>query len=468
MATVVNRSRIQVSVPRHPEHTRQFSSRKAQNAAAYVLSLQGAGLQPRYEQLQDEFLVRIREKGYPPIARTFSSEAEAQAFVEETRVARRKGTFRDDTASVRNSFADILQRYILEEGADRNPKSWLPVVKPVLSRILRYAQRAYNERDTRAIEKATVKDDVATRTHKVEEGHAWMNRPLAALTSSDIQRYLRFREKVMHRKPATIKREMEMIVGVFNVAKTAWHYVLPDGLIEGVDRPEVHNGVVRRISRDEMKGLVAAAFEEDRDRCCEAELKTAVKVVLSAPGAPAATRYRVLSLRRGMRDAVSARCAINPLLATFVLFQIATTARRGEALKLLWEDVRLDEGYARLRDTKNGDTRDVPLTATLVEALRAMPRIGPRVFPLSRDYLQKAWHRILERAGIKDLRIHDMRHEGISWYMECKRFSETEVMMISGHKDPRMLRRYTHMNVSKLAERMGNELRSQDHPLLAG
>jgi integrase len=54
-----------------------------------------------------------------------------------------------------------------------------------------------------------------------------------------------------------------------------------------------------------------------------------------------------------------------------------------------------------------------------------------------------AWERLKTRAGIRDLRFHDLRHEAISRFFELG-LSIPEVSLISGHRDARMLFRYTH------------------------
>ncbi len=65
------------------------------------------------------------------------------------------------------------------------------------------------------------------------------------------------------------------------------------------------------------------------------------------------------------------------------------------------------------------------------------------VFPITGNALRLAWERVKHRAGIEDLRFHDLRHEAISRFFE-KGLSVPEVASISGHRDLRMLQRYAH------------------------
>jgi integrase len=71
-----------------------------------------------------------------------------------------------------------------------------------------------------------------------------------------------------------------------------------------------------------------------------------------------------------------------------------------------------------------------------------------------------AWVRAQRRAGIVDLHFHDLRHEALSRFVEAG-LSMVEVTLISGHRDARMLFRYTH----PLRERIMAQLKNR--PFLA-
>ena len=119
--------------------------------------------------------------------------------------------------------------------------------------------------------------------------------------------------------------------------------------------------------------------------------------------------------------------------------------RRSEILNLRWIDVDLDSGFATLFDTKNGEDRRVPLTKTARDVLSRLPGQDERVFPISADCVRLAWERTRRKAGISDLRFHDLRHEAVSRFFEMG-MSVPEVALISGHKDVRQFFRYTHLN----------------------
>ncbi|RRS01063.1 site-specific integrase [Aquabacterium soli] len=176
------------------------------------------------------------------------------------------------------------------------------------------------------------------------------------------------------------------------------------------------------------------------------------------------TKYQRLKARAEARKIVSSETCHVPMFASFIQFQLMTAARRSETLKLKWNQVDLDRQTAFLPETKNGRPRTLPLRADLVALLRELPQTGEYVFPIPVDYLRKAWLRMCEASGIETLgserlRIHDLRHEAISRVAEAGSqtpggFSLLDLQAFSGHRDPRMLLRYTHLTPTGLATRL--------------
>ena len=68
--------------------------------------------------------------------------------------------------------------------------------------------------------------------------------------------------------------------------------------------------------------------------------------------------------------------------------------------------------------------------------------------------LRGLWNRACRRADITDLHFHDLRHEATSRFFE-KGLNVMEVATITGHKDLRMLQRYTHLRAEDLAKKLG-------------
>ena len=145
----------------------------------------------------------------------------------------------------------------------------------------------------------------------------------------------------------------------------------------------------------------------------------------------------------------------NPHIWPVIVFAIETGMRRGEILGLRWEHVDLDRRIAYLPLTKNGSSREVPLSTKAVRVLAKQRQRNdtPSLFPVTLNGFRLAWDRLRRRAGLSDLRFHDLRHEAISRFFELG-LNIPEVAVISGHKYPRMLFRYTHLRVVDLVNRL--------------
>ena len=128
--------------------------------------------------------------------------------------------------------------------------------------------------------------------------------------------------------------------------------------------------------------------------------------------------------------------------------------RRGEILGLTWDNIDLKRRTAFLPLTKNGSSREVPLSTKAVSILQQQQtRTDTHPFPVNSNAFRLAWDRLRSRAGINDLRFHDLRHEAISRFFEMK-LTIPEVALISGHKDVKMLFRYTHLKVDSVVSKL--------------
>ena len=183
-------------------------------------------------------------------------------------------------------------------------------------------------------------------------------------------------------------------------------------------------------------------------------------------------RGRVRFLSDTERDALLASCAKSdwPALHTLVLLAISTGARRGELISLQWDQVdlrvrdasvdpntgekRAAMGHAIVCETKNGETRSLPLVGKALEALRALKLLGsakspwvfaqPSGFPGPYENFDGVWYTALEAAGIEDFRFHDLRHTTAS-YLAAQGASLLEIADTLGHKSLSMVKRYSHL-----------------------
>ena len=162
---------------------------------------------------------------------------------------------------------------------------------------------------------------------------------------------------------------------------------------------------------------------------------------------PPSSRSRERRLNTGEFERLekAAHLTQNPHIWPIVVFAIETGMRRGEILGITWECVDFDARTVHLPITKNGSSRDVPLSSKATQILKGQnERQLPCPFPVTDNAFRLAWDRLRSRADLGDLRFHDLRHEAISRFFEMG-LSMPEVALISGHKDPRMLFRYTHI-----------------------
>lgn len=190
------------------------------------------------------------------------------------------------------------------------------------------------------------------------------------------------------------------------------------------------------------------------------------------PGGGVARERRLLEDEEArLIDALSR--ARNPQMLPFVLLSIATGCRRNELLEARWSDFDPHRGtLKRPRKMHDGPVL-IPLSdyaVRLIESLRDPP--GPthrrkdntdpldhsRLFPLlSPDKVRSAWKQALKRAGIPDLRLHDLRHEAISRLFEAG-FNIKEAQMVSGHRTVQSLLRYVNPHPHDIRQKL-NQVR---------
>ncbi|MGE5500871.1 MAG: tyrosine-type recombinase/integrase, partial [Ignavibacteriales bacterium] len=231
---------------------------------------------------------------------------------------------------------------------------------------------------------------------------------LSAVTPAVFTRYRDTRLKTV--KPSTLCREFTILQNMYEVAIKDWSLPLASNPLKAVRRPQVGKGRDRRLAGvEELDALVSAT-----DKC------------------------------------------LNKLIRPLFLFALETGMRRSEIIRVRWSDVDFAKRTLHIPLTKNGHARTIPLTRKAVDILGSLPRSEdePRVFPLSANAVKLAWRRLRERAKVPDLRFHDLRHEAVSTFFE-KGLSMPEVALISGHRDTRMLMRYTHLRPEDVVAKLG-------------
>ena len=134
---------------------------------------------------------------------------------------------------------------------------------------------------------------------------------------------------------------------------------------------------------------------------------------------------------------------------------ILTGARRGEVLKAKHEDFNLSQMTWTIPTTKNGKKRILPITPQLLELYKSIPKDDtPYLFtsPITnKPYvtIYNSWNTARIKAGLKDVRIHDLRHSYASALVNGGR-SLYEVQTLLGHSTPTMTQRYAHLSNESL------------------
>ena len=140
--------------------------------------------------------------------------------------------------------------------------------------------------------------------------------------------------------------------------------------------------------------------------------------------------------------------ATNKLTRDLITFLIYTGCRKGEALNLKWDDVDLKNDVIAIKGTKTKYDRYIPISKPLKELIGNIERNqGLYVFINAGKKIgdfKRSFHTACKNAGLKDLRIHDLRHvfaskmvmNGTSLYITGE---------LLGHRTTQMTKRYSHL-----------------------
>lgn len=141
----------------------------------------------------------------------------------------------------------------------------------------------------------------------------------------------------------------------------------------------------------------------------------------------------------------------------YIIFHLAleTAMRQGEILGLCREHLDLQHGVAHLPETKNGSSRDVPLSRRARNLLQSLPaQLSGKIFSYTSSGFKSAWRTAIKELKIVNLHFHDLRHEAISRFFELGTLNVMEVAAISGHRSMNMLKRYTHLRAWQLVSKL--------------
>ena len=282
---------------------------------------------------------------------------------------------------------------------------------------LRYAQKiTFKELIERFINEVTPSmRGAAADTYRLR---AIARRPISklsmtALTPTKLAEYRDQRLKVI--APNTMLRELSYFSTIINHARREWGLNI-ENPVAMIKKPPMPEGRTRVLTEDE--------------------------------------KIRIINAIQRAKPANT-----NVWVPAIIEFALATAMRLGEITSLLWKDVDFNNRTAFLPITKNGSCRYVPLSNTAIKILETLPRKDERVFPYINGSVSLAFTRYSRKAGIKDVRFHDLRHTAIT-AMSGKLTNVIELSSVTGHKSLSMLKRYIHLNVSELAKKLDDQTKA--------
>jgi integrase len=152
----------------------------------------------------------------------------------------------------------------------------------------------------------------------------------------------------------------------------------------------------------------------------------------------------------------------NLTIRDYVLISLLTGARRANVLAMQWKEISFERREWSLSETKNKKSQTIPLLEEAINLLTSrrtlVPKDNPYVFPSfgCTGHLaepKRGWQRILDRANIKDLRLHDLRRTFGSWQARTGS-SLTIIGKSLNHKSPISTAIYARLDLDPVRESM--------------
>jgi integrase len=238
----------------------------------------------------------------------------------------------------------------------------------------------------------------------------------------------------MSKAPYAANRAIAIVSSIWNWAAKSGEVVFADNPAKGVERfPE----------RKRERFLTREEFARLGDALREAETTglpwTVDETARTAKHTPKAGR----------------RTRIDEHAAGAIRLLILTGARLREILHAKWESVDLERGVIFLADSKTG-ARPVYLSAAAQEVLASLKRIegNPFIIPgagagAPRADLKKPWAAVSRAAGLKGVRLHDLRHSFASFGAGAS-LGLPIIGKLLGHSQPATTARYAHLDADPM------------------
>ncbi|WP_410499169.1 tyrosine-type recombinase/integrase [Chitinibacter sp. S2-10] len=250
---------------------------------------------------------------------------------------------------------------------------------------------------------------------------AFSLRSLASLTANDFAAYRDRRRKSVAAN--TVRLELALISHVFTIAKKEWGIAV-DNPILLIRKPKLPQGRNRRLTAKKEQRLMAAIADHPSP---------------------------------------------DDSLRIAVLLAIGTGMRLSEIASLTWRQIDFDEQVIALDDTKNDDSRNVPMTEDiehlLLSRFKSYPTQPKPHQPLlsypSTNALSAAFRRVRDKARLVNFTFHDLRHETASRL--APHMPAPTLAKVMGWKTIQMAMRYYNPTKAELV----TAVRAQRHGVIA-
>ena len=226
------------------------------------------------------------------------------------------------------------------------------------------------------------------------------NKLLGSIAPIDIERMKKeLRERGY--APATIKHQIAILRRLFNLARK-WNLYEGKNPVESVEMPKIDNQITEFLKDEEIDRLF--------------------KVLEEWP------------------------CKESSALIKFALF---SGFRKGEILRLAWEDVNFEWGMITLKEPKGGKSQTIPISTQALEVLKGLKKTSPYVFARQggkqKTNFRGPWYKIRKAAGLPDnFRFHGLRHHFASTLVS-NGVDLIVVQKLLTHKDAKTTARYAHL-----------------------
>ena len=237
------------------------------------------------------------------------------------------------------------------------------------------------------------------------------HRIMASIRAKDIADFRRERE-AQGVSGNTIRLDFALLSKLFNYARSDWGMENLQNPVKLAAKPKPAKGRERRLEKGEEKELLEAA---------------------------------------------------SPVFRPIITFALETAMRQEEIANLQWSNIDFNRRCALVVDTKNLESRTVPLSPAAIEILKNISRQknSDKVFGVTKDFITDNMKQLRAKTQIEDLRFHDLRHTFATMALQNGVDVKTVSSMLGHYSAGFTLDTYAHVTTDaqlKAAQTIGNIL----------